>query len=278
MAKNTKATQKNDKTEKSPKKRARTRGNNQSVNIARSRDTSAETVLKGWQTKTRQPPPQTRHNSLPSKMTSISSSKTRYTCAPMRKSLMTKQWRKKWFTALHTPCPKKQTTPTQSPLRAQTAENHDHTEEKTTIMEDQPTLTFGGQDETEDSTNAQASFGDYDREMGQETIPPHCQIQARPVLGEQPKTLTPPKSAQESNQERTKQTGNSRKMRRIIGVRHADDEDFIAKKARNQSRKIVENDKKFTDQSDGTENDKNNFQQGVSLTSSSEATGDQKET
>ncbi len=50
-------------------------------------------------------------------------------------------------------------------------------------------------------------------------------------------------------------------MRRITGtgVRHTDDEDFIAKKARNQSRKIVENDKKFTDQSDGTENDKNIF-------------------
>jgi hypothetical protein len=53
---------------------------------------------------------------------------------------------------------------------------------------------------------------------------------------------------------------------------------FIAKKARNQSKETVENDKNFTDQSDGTENDKNNFQQGESLTSSSEATGDQKET
>ena len=117
MARKTKATQTNDKTEKSPKKRARTRGNNQSVNIARSRDTSAETVLKGWQMKTRQPPPQTRHSSLPSKMTSISSSKTRYTCALMTKSLMTKQWRKKWFTDLHTPCPKKPPTPTRSSLR-----------------------------------------------------------------------------------------------------------------------------------------------------------------
>jgi hypothetical protein len=145
-------------------------------------------------------------------------------------------------------------------------------------MGDQSTLTFEGQDETENSTNEQASFGDYDREMGQETIPPHCQIQARPVLGEQPKTLTPPKSAQESNPERTKQTGNSRKMRKITGVRDTDDEDFIAKKARNQSRKIVENDKKFTEQSDGTENDKNMFSQGETLTSSSEATGDQKET
>jgi hypothetical protein len=65
----------------------------------------------------RQTPPQTRHNNLPLKMTSISSSKPRYTCALMTKSLMTKQWRKKWFTVLHTQCPKKQTPPTQSPLR-----------------------------------------------------------------------------------------------------------------------------------------------------------------
>ncbi len=64
----------------------------------------------------------------------------------------------------------------------------------------------------------------------------------------------------------------------ITSVRHTDDEDFIAKKARNQSRKIVENDKKFTDQSDGTENDKNIFSQGETLTSSSAATGDTKET
>ncbi len=52
----------------------------------------------------------------------------------------------------------------------------------------------------------------------------------------------------------------------------------ILSKARNQSRKIVENDKKFTDQSDGNENDKNDFQLGKSLTSSSAATGDTKET
>jgi hypothetical protein len=32
-------------------------------------------------------------------------------------------------------------------------------------------------------------------------------------------------------------------MRRITGVRHRDDEHFIAKKARSQSREIVENDK-----------------------------------
>ncbi len=57
---------------------------------------------------------------------------------------------------------------------AQTTENHDQTEAKTTIMGDQSTLTFGGQDGTENSTNAQASFGDYDREIGQATIPPHC--------------------------------------------------------------------------------------------------------
>ncbi len=87
---------------------------------------------------------------------------------------------------------------------AQTTENHDQTEEKTSIMGDQSTRTFGGQDETENSTSTQASFGNYDREMGQEKIPPHCRIQARLVPGEQPKTLPPPKSAQESNPERTK--------------------------------------------------------------------------
>ncbi len=65
IARKTKATQKNGKTEKSPKRRARTRGNNQFANIARSRDTSAESVLKGLQTKPRQTPPQTRHNNLP---------------------------------------------------------------------------------------------------------------------------------------------------------------------------------------------------------------------
>jgi hypothetical protein len=51
IARKTKATQENDKTEKSPKKRARTRGNNQFANIARSRDTSAESVSRGLQTK-----------------------------------------------------------------------------------------------------------------------------------------------------------------------------------------------------------------------------------
>ena len=60
------------------------------------------------------------------------------------------------------------------------------------------------------------------------------------------------------------------KMMRILSLK--------TKKARNQSRKIVENDKKFTDQSDGTENDKNDFQLGESLTSSSAATGAPKET
>ena len=59
---------------------------------------------------------------------------------------------------------------------AQTTEKHDQIEAKTTIKGDQSTLTFGGQDETENSTNEQASFGDHDSEMGQETIPPHCQI------------------------------------------------------------------------------------------------------
>jgi hypothetical protein len=161
---------------------------------------------------------------------------------------------------------------------AQTTENHDQTETKPTIMGDQSTLTFGGQDGTENSTNVQASFGNYDRKIGQETIPSHCQIQAPPVPGEQPKTLTPPESEQGSNQERTKQTGNPRKMRRTTGVRHTDDEDFIAKKVRSQSREIVENDKKFTDQPNGTENDKNEFQLGESLTFSSEAKGDPKET
>ncbi len=52
----------------------------------------------------------------------------------------------------------------------------------------------------------------------------------------------------------------------------------IVKKALNQSREIVENDKNFNDQSNGTENDKNDFQLGEFLTSSSEATGNPKET
>jgi hypothetical protein len=106
---------------------------------------------------------------------------------------------------------------------AQTTENHEQTEAKTTIMGDQSTLTFGGQDGTENSTNAQASFGDHDREIGQETIPPHCQIQGPPVPCEPPKTLTPPESEQGSNPERTKQTGNSRKLRRITGGCNTDD-------------------------------------------------------
>jgi hypothetical protein len=55
---------------------------------------------------------------------------------------------------------------------AQTTENHDQIEAKTMLTGDQSTPTFGEQDGTENSTNAQASFGDYDREMGQETIPP----------------------------------------------------------------------------------------------------------
>ncbi len=120
MARKTKATLENDTKEISPKKRARSGGNNQVATTARSRDKSAEIVQRGLQTKPRQTPQQTRHNSLPSTMTSIFSSKTRYTCAPMTKSLTTKQWRKKWFTVLHTICPKKQTTPTQSPLRKPT--------------------------------------------------------------------------------------------------------------------------------------------------------------
>ncbi len=94
---------------------------------------------------------------------------------------------------------------------AQTTENHDQTEAKTIMTGDQSTPTFGEQDGTENSTNAQASFGNYDREMDQETIPPHCQIQTRTVPCEQPKTLMPSKSAQDGNPERTKQTGSSRK-------------------------------------------------------------------
>ncbi len=117
MARKTKATLENDTNEISPKERARSGGNNQAATTARSRNTSAEIVQRGLQTKPRQTPQQTRHNNLPSKMTSRSSSKTRYTCAPMTKSLTTKQWRKKWFIVLHTICPKKQTTPAQSPLR-----------------------------------------------------------------------------------------------------------------------------------------------------------------
>jgi hypothetical protein len=102
IARETKATQENDTMEISPKKRARSGGNHQLATIARNRDTSAESAQRGLQTKPRQTPQQTRHNNLPSKMTSISSSKTSYSCAPITKSLMTKQWRKKWFTVLHT--------------------------------------------------------------------------------------------------------------------------------------------------------------------------------
>jgi hypothetical protein len=40
---------------------------------------------------------------------------------------------------------------------------------------------------------------------------------------------------------------------------HKTDKDFIVKKARNQSREIVENDKKSTDQSNGTETTKTIF-------------------
>jgi hypothetical protein len=94
-------------------------------------------------------------------------------------------------------------------------------------------------------TNTQASFWDYDREIGQETTTPHCQIQAPLVPGEQPRILTPPESEQESNPESAKQTKNSRKMR----MSHKTDQDFIVKKARSQSREIVENDKKTIHQS-----------------------------
>jgi hypothetical protein len=94
---------------------------------------------------------------------------------------------------------------------AQTTENHHQTEAKITISGDKSTLTFEGQDGTENSTNAQASFGDYDRENGKETIPSHCQNQAPPAPGEQPRTLTPPGSEQESNPESTKQTKTQEK-------------------------------------------------------------------
>jgi hypothetical protein len=55
------------------------------------------------------------------------------------------------------------------------------------------------------------------------------------------------------------------------------DHNFIVKRA-GQSREIVENDKKTIHQSHVTENDKNYFQLAESLTSSSETTGDPKET
>ncbi len=57
---------------------------------------------------------------------------------------------------------------------AQTIENHDQIEAKITIAGDKSTPTFEGQDEAENSTNAQVSFSDYDRDNGKETIPPHC--------------------------------------------------------------------------------------------------------
>ncbi len=112
---------------------------------------------------------------------------------------------------------------------AQTTENHDQTEAKTTIRGDQSTLTFGGQDGTEKSTNAQASFDDYDdREIDQETIPPHCQIQAPPIPGEQSKTLTLPEGKGNSkgrgrNQSNTNQSrgrGNGQKNQGNAGKRH----------------------------------------------------------
>ncbi len=117
VARETKATQENNTTEKSPKKRANPSGKATLATTVILRETSVKTVQRGLQTKPRNKPQQTRHNNLSSKMTSISYSKTRYTCTPMTRRLMTKQWRKKWYTALHTLCTQKPTTPTQSPLR-----------------------------------------------------------------------------------------------------------------------------------------------------------------
>jgi hypothetical protein len=118
---------------------------------------------------------------------------------------------------------------------AQTSKNKDQNNAKITNAEDKSTLTFEGQDETENSTNAQASFGDNDRENGEETIPHHCQHLAPPAPREQPKTLTPYGSEQESNPKGKKQTKNSRKM----SMRHKADQEFIAKKVRSQSREVV---------------------------------------
>jgi hypothetical protein len=56
MARKAKKTQKNDTTEKRPKKRANSSGNNKFATIVRSRDTSAESVERGLQTKPRKTP------------------------------------------------------------------------------------------------------------------------------------------------------------------------------------------------------------------------------
>jgi hypothetical protein len=225
--------QENDKMEISPKKRARSGGNHQFATIARSRDTSAESVQRGLQMKPQHTPQRTRHNNLPSKMTSISSSKTRYLCAPMTKSLMTKQWRKKWFTVLHTICPKKQTTPTQSPLR-KPPKTMTKLKQKPQLKETSQHLPLEGKTGAKTRLTRKPPLVTMKETLVRKrNNPPHRQIQALPIPVEQPKNLTPPKSAQESNPESTKQTKNSRKMR----MSHKADKDLSLKKhATNQGK------------------------------------------
>jgi hypothetical protein len=201
--------QENDTTEKRPKKRANSGGNNQFATIARSRDTSAEcpkriadkTTTKTTTNSSQQLPVEDDLDILFQITLYVRSDDEESNDETMEEELV------------YRPTYNMSQEINNSDIisTAQTTDNHDQTEAKTTISGYQPSLTFGGPDGTEKSTNAQAFFGDYDREIGQETIPSHSQIQAPPVPGEQPKTLTPPESEQGSNQERTKQTGNSRK-------------------------------------------------------------------
>ncbi len=127
---------------------------------------------------------------------------------------------------------------------AQPTENHDKTEAKTTIAGDQWTLTFGGQNETEDSINTQASFGDYNRAICQETIPSHCQIQAPPVPGEQPRTLhtarkwTREQPAQKARNKRKtiEKWGWATKLIKILSLkRHAANQGKLSKTIKRQS-------------------------------------------
>ncbi len=87
---------------------------------------------------------------------------------------------------------------------AQTTENHDQTEAKTTITGDQSTFTFGGQDGTENSTNAQASFGDYEKETSQETNPPTAKSGHYPYQVNNPRLSRRPKATKRATQKAQK--------------------------------------------------------------------------
>jgi hypothetical protein len=143
-AREAKATQENDETEKIPKKKANPSGKATLATTVTLRDTLVETIQRGMQMKPRETPQQTRHCNLPSKMTSIFSSKTRYTCAPMTETLMTKFRPRKMYVYRPTYHMSQQTNNSDKVSTAQTTENRDQTEAKTTIAGDQSTLTFGG--------------------------------------------------------------------------------------------------------------------------------------